>query len=109
MLESLTSQEEYLNYQKDPSDKNHTKLQQLIQSRRSDQYYFLPGTPFIEASVVNFQNQVTVEYDIITKWERIVLLDDPYAQSMLSSFIRFHNRIGSPDIDSAFVIENIDK
>ena len=46
-------------------------------------------------------------YDDLKSFKKIAKLDDPYAQSMISSFIRYYNRIGFPDIDSDYVIANL--
>jgi len=48
-----------------------------------------------------------VNYEELTTFTRVAKLDDPYAQSMIASFIRFYNRIGFPDIDADYVIQNI--
>jgi CheY-like chemotaxis protein len=72
-----------------------------------DRFFFLPSTPFIENLVIDFQLKTMIEYIELKSFRRIAKLDLPYAQSMISSFIRYYNRIGFPDIDSDYVIKNI--
>ena len=72
-----------------------------------DRYFFLPSTPFIENLVIDFQVKTMVDYDDLKSFQRIAKLDLPYAQSMISSFIRYYNRIGFPDIDSDYIIQNL--
>jgi len=72
-----------------------------------DRYFFLPSTPFIENLVIDFQIKTMVDYDDLKSFRRIAKLDLPYAQSMTSSFIRYYNRIGFPDIDSDYIIQNL--
>ena len=38
---------------------------------------------------------------------RIAKLDNPFAQSMTASFIRYYNRIGFPDIDVDYVLSKL--
>jgi hypothetical protein len=89
------------------NDKYKQALTELIESRKTDRYFFLPKTPFIENLYLDFQKKRMVEYDELTKFERIAKLDSPFAESMIASFIRYYNRIGFPDIDSEYVIQNM--
>lgn len=58
--------------------------------------------------VIDFQDKTTVDYSSLkADFERIAKLDSPFAQSMTSSFIRYYNRIGFPDIDTEYVINNL--
>ena len=84
-------------------------LKQLIQSSGNDRYFFLPSTPFIDNRVIDFQNKIMVVYeDLNLKFNRLAKLDDPYSQAMSTSFIRYYNRIGFPDLDAAYVLARID-
>lgn len=69
-----------------------------------DKYFFLPKTPFIDNRIVDFQRKHMVDYDDLKEYTRLVKLDAPFAESMVSSFIRYYNRIGFPDIDSDYLI-----
>lgn len=81
---------------------------QFLNSGKSDRFFFLPGTPFMSNRVIDFQDKITVDYSSLkTDFERIAKLDSPFAQSMTSSFIRYYNRIGFPDIDTDYVINHL--
>ena len=72
-----------------------------------DRFFFLPATPFIENMVIDFQDKLMIEYNGLKEFRRVAKLDLPYAQSMISSFIRYYNRIGFPDIDAEYVLTNL--
>jgi hypothetical protein len=88
-------------------DKNKDDFTRLIESRKGDRYFFLPGTPFLPNLLLDFQIKTMFDYEELKKFTRVAKLDDPYAQSMVASFIRYYNRIGFPDIDADYVIENL--
>lgn len=82
-------------------------LKELITSK-NDRYFFLPGTPFIEHRVIDFQDKIMVDYESLkTDFIRIAKLDSPFAQAMSTSFIRYYNRIGFPDIDVEYILTQI--
>lgn len=106
-LENIDQFKKYLNGQ---GKTNTNDLLRVIESRQSDRFFFLPETPFLSHSlVIDFQDKDIVSYEELSKFKRVARLDSPFAESMLSSFIRYYNRVGSPDIDSAFMLENINK
>lgn len=96
-------------YKKYESNKTKYKqgLTELIESRKGDRYFFLPSTPFIDNLFLDFQNKLMVSYEELGTFQRVAKLDAPFAQSMVSSFSRYYNRIGFPDIDSDYVIQNL--
>jgi hypothetical protein len=89
------------------NNKHRESLSSLIQSRRGDRYFFLPGTEFMESLVLDFQSNSVVDFEELKSMGRVAKLDSPFAQSMISSFVRYYNRIGFPDIDADFVIDEI--
>jgi hypothetical protein len=104
----LTECKEFKTYQQTQNNDNKSKLEKLINSGKSDRYFFLPKVPFIENRVIDFQLNNTISYDdLTTGFERIAKLDSPFAQSMTSSYIRYYNRIGFPDIDTEYVINHL--
>jgi len=112
---------DYVNYDslKKKSEKSAKEINQLSnyegkiktwmnnRGGEQDRYFFLPITPFIPNNVIDFQNKSMVSYGELKLHTRIAKLDAPFAQSMVSSFIRYYNRIGFPDIDSDYVIQNL--
>ena len=100
----LCDRDELKKYLEIRSKSNKNKLAELITSK-SDRYFFLPGTPFIRNRVVDFQNKKVIRYERLkSNFTIIAKLDNPFAQSMTASFIRYYNRIGFPDIDVEYVI-----
>jgi len=104
---------EKLKKQRDKLELNITNMKasfsQFLNSGKSDRFFFLPGTPFMSNRVIDFQDKTTADYSSLkTDFERIAKLDSPFAQSMTSSFIRYYNRIGFPDIDTDYVINHLE-
>lgn len=107
---------EELKNKQDKSEKENQQLSNLEGKLKTwmgnrggeqDRFFFLPATPFIENIVIDFQDKCMVDYDELKSYRRVAKLDLPYAQSMISSFIRYYNRIGFPDIDSDYVIMHL--
>lgn len=120
-LEETDEYKGYMKSKKDSDENNqnqelHKKLEnkicslkQFLNSSKSDRFFFLPGTPFIENRVIDFQKKTEVSYDSLrNSYERITKLDSPFAQSMTAQFIRYYNRIGFPDIDTDYVINGLE-
>lgn len=111
----LTITQEYSQYQIKFQQQNNAKdernkLSKVIESSKDERHFFLPGTPFIENRVVDFQDNMVVTYeDLTSKFTRLAKLDNPFAQSMTASFIRYYNRIGFPDIDTEYVIRKLEE
>ena len=103
----LSETKEYEKYQSKKDGKDEKgNLIRLIESRKGDRYFFLPQTPFIENRIIDFQSKQMVKYDdLVNNYTRVAKLDSPYAESMVSSFIRYYNRIGYPDIDSELILK----
>lgn len=94
-------------FQKYKNDKDKGPLSELIRSKQ-ERYFFLPGTPFIENMVVDFQDKIMVKYeDLCSNYNRIAKLDSPFAEAMTTRFIRYYNRVGYPDIDVDYIINNL--
>ncbi len=73
-----------------------------------DRYFFLPQTAFLKSSLVDFQQKLLVQYPGLSEdFEVIARLDDPFAQSLLSAFTRYYNRIGFPDLDVEYAFDKL--
>jgi len=103
----LKDTSEYKKFIESKSNTAAKELAKLIESRKSDRYFFLPRTPFIPNLILDFQNKVMFDYGELKSFSRVAKLDDPFAQSMVASFIRYYNRIGFPDIDADYIIQNL--
>lgn len=84
-------------------------LKSLMKNNKAgDRYFFLPMTPFLDASIIDFQQKKLVLYtELVNDFNRVARLDDPFAQSMVSSFTRYYNRIGFPDLDIDFTMNKL--
>lgn len=102
----LTQMPEYKKYEGN-KEKFKQSLSSLIESRKGDRYFFLPKTPFIENRVLDFQIKEMYDYEKLKDFSRITKLDSPFSEAAVSSFIRYYNRIGYPDIDSEHIIGNL--
>ena len=107
----LETKYEELNKTYKSYDNCKNNISSIIETRKSDRYFFLPKTPFIEENrVIDFQNKEMVSYESLSdpeNYERIAKLDSPFAESMVASFIRYYNRIGFPDIDTDYILNNL--
>ena len=107
----LETKYEKLNKTYKSYDNCKNNISSIIETRKSDRYFFLPKTPFIEENrVIDFQNKEMVSYESLSdpkNYERIAKLDSPFAESMVVSFIRYYNRIGFPDIDTDYILSNL--
>lgn len=104
----LTETEEYKKYKQNQNKDNTEKLRKMIDSGKSDRYFFLPQTPFIENRIIDFQNKEIVTYEqLCSEFERVAKLDNPYAQSMATTYTRYYNRIGFPDIDNEYIMSKL--
>ncbi len=106
---ALSETKEFKKYQENTSKNNKKELLKLIESRKTDRFFFLPGTVFIDNLLIDFQRTNMIKSEDLGQYENFAKLDYPFAESMLSSFIRYYNRIGFPDLDSELVLSQIDK
>jgi CheY-like chemotaxis protein len=103
----LSETQEFKHYLADKANPAKTdNIKKLIESRKGDRYFFIPKAPFIENSVLDFQELRIINHAQLADTKKIACLDSPYNQSMQSSFIRYYNRIGTPDIDADFILSN---
>ena len=103
----LTESVEYIAYKANANKDNMLKLEKLITSGKTDRYFFLPGTPFLENRYIDFQDKIMIDYADLKGFNRFAKLDNPFTEGMIASFIRYYNRIGYPDIDVEYVINNL--
>jgi len=103
----LKKTKEYQDYQKNKI-KYINELRKLIESRKSDRYFFLPKTHFIDNLVIDFQRIKSIALSELKNYEYVAKLDDPFSQSMIGYFIRYYNRIGTEDIDWKYILKDLD-
>ncbi|WP_264521144.1 hypothetical protein [Flavobacterium sp. N1994] len=106
-VKTIESNQIYLDYIGNKKPENLEKLKRLLSNNYSERYFYLPKTPFIGNSLIDFQEKIMVNYEELEKSFRFTKLDTPFAQSMITNFIRYYNRIGFPDIDKEYVISQL--
>ena len=96
---------DYVNYYTKRTGKS--KLLNLMHNKLP-RYHYLPGTSFISDLVIDFQKKKLISYDDLQKqFERIAILDSPFAESLLSRHIAYYSRIGTPDLDIDYIINDL--
>lgn len=96
----------YENYKSSKSASSQKELTRLI-NNNSSRYHFLPKTLFIPNLLMDFQNKMLISYDDLKGYSRLATLDSPFAESMLIRHISYYNRIGTPDIDIDYILDNL--
>lgn len=102
----LTSTREYSAYKQ--NQQHRGKLINLMGPNCGDRYFFLPGTPFIEDRIVDFQQKISIPFEKLEKFKRVARLDSPFAEACLAKFSRYSGRIGTPDLDTDLIMSNLD-
>lgn len=114
----LTQTNEYISWTKDPTGKQVEKLKDLIGDNRkplekgqkvqADRFKYLPGTFFLEDTVVDFQDIVTAPTAEVISLTRVACLDSPFAEALLGRFSRYFSRIGTPDVSKSAVFGRLE-
>jgi len=79
-----------------------------LMGTKNERHFFLPQTPFIEASLVDFQYKDTVAYkDLEANFEIIASLDDPISQAVIAKYTRYYSRVGFRDLDIPYSFSKI--
>lgn len=83
----------------------------LIKNKRykaqSGRYHYLPAALSLPGLIVDFQQlfmMPTRELDNSDNMVRIASLDSPYSESLLSDFAQYFGRLGTPDLDVDYII-----
>lgn len=108
----LTQTPEYQTWAKSTQELNPKKaLEALIGDNRNkvqpERYKYLPGTFFINDSVVDFQDVLTITPADALQLKRLACLDSPFAEALLGRFTRYFGRLGTPNIDKAVVMSRL--
>jgi hypothetical protein len=84
------------------------RLKDKMRPGRNERYFFLPPAPFIDALLIDFQNKISVTYEVLEiQYETIASLDDPIAQAVLTSYTRYQSSVGYPDLDIDYTFDRI--
>lgn len=91
-------------------EKSKAKIKEWMRNNQGgkDRFFFLPETAFIDSRLIDFQHKVLTEFSTLQdEFEVVARLDDPFAQSVSSSFTRYYNRIGFPDLDVDYEFDQL--
>ena len=102
----LKNTKEYESFKISKSNNKRWELKEVIASKK-DRYFFLPKTPFMDHSVIDFQDMIVIPTSELGQYEKVAKIDNPFAEAVLSKFIRYYNRVGFPDINSDHIIDNL--
>lgn len=112
----LEKQPEYTKWYQDQQAKNPGKLlKSLLTNNRKepgyqpDRYYYLPGVFVLPHLIVDFQQLTAMSRDQLNGdvFERVASLDNPFAEEVMSRFIRYFGRLGTPDLDIDGVLSKL--
>ena len=85
-----------------------TSIKAWLKPGKNERFFFLPKTPFIPATLIDFQHKLSVSYeDFVGGYDTIASLDDPIAQSVLSNHARYYSRIGYQDLDIEYAFKQL--
>lgn len=74
---------------------------------QAERYHFLPGALSLPDLLADFQRLQTLERASFDQLQRIASLDSPYAEAVVTRFLRYYSRLGTPDVDVAPTIERL--
>lgn len=105
----LSDQKEYKDWLDDT--KNEGKLKSLLKNSRqgmpSDRYHFLPSALDIPGLILDFQDTYTISLTALTPLKRLASLDSPFAEALLSRFVRYMGRLGTPDLNVVEIVQTL--
>lgn len=105
--ERLVDREEFKNWSQKKDASAIQRLESLIGDGRGDRFKFLPRAFFIPDLVVDFQQLRTLGFESLKNFKQVATLDSPFAESVVARFSRYFNRLGTPDLDKAVVINRL--
>lgn len=84
-----------------------TKLLQNNADENRDRFFLLPKTNFINNTIIDFLKIKIVNESDLEEFEKVARLDSPFAESVLSRFAKYYNRIGVPDLKAEDLLSDI--
>jgi len=66
---------------------------------QDDRELYLPGALSVPELVADLQRLVNVPVGRLTEMDRVASLDSPFAEALISRFVRYFGRVGTPDLD----------
>jgi hypothetical protein len=93
-----------------PSSNKQKRIERLVKNTREetpDRYHFLPGVWDIPDLVVDFQKLEHVPLGDVKLLSCLATLASPFAEAFGSRFQRYVGRVGTPDLDVAVVLAQL--
>lgn len=94
----FTERKEYRQWLGNPSEKQDA-LDQLMKNNKGERYHFLPGAIALPSLIADFHNVKSTGLADLSKMKRIASMDSPYREYLMSRYVRYVGRIGTPDLD----------
>lgn len=104
----LTAFSEYETWIGKPDEKS---IRSLIGNNRAgeqpERWFFLPSGVEFPDMLIDFQHLRTVSAEELAAMTVFANIDSPFVESLISKFIRFYARVGTPDLDAEMVLSRI--
>lgn len=103
---------EYKNYKESRSSGQKKELIKLLENNANenrDRFFLLPKTNFIDNTIIDFMKIKIIKEIELNGYNKIAELDSPFAESVLSRFVNYYNRIGVPDLKSDDLLNEINR
>lgn len=82
-------------------------LKDILENKKP-RHHFLPATFFLpEDSVVDFQSLQHLSVESLGQLRLITSLDNPFAEALVSRFIQYYGRLGTPDLDTNPILTRV--
>lgn len=94
----LTSCPECQQWGQNRESKNKKRALEDLFANRKDRHHFLPGVLSMPHLLVDFQNVKSIALSDLRGLTRVTSLDSPYREHLLSRFVRYMGRLGTPDL-----------
>jgi hypothetical protein len=97
----------------DNSQKNQKRVKMLIANNRDsnlgspDRFHFLPGICDVPGLVIDFQALEDIPLADARSLECAASLASPFAEHLASRFLRYIGRLGTPDVDSDLIVNQL--
>ena len=105
--ERLVDRDEFKKWLEKKDGASTQRLDQIFEDKRGDRFKFLPRAFFVPDLVVDFQQLRSLGIESMKNFKQVATLDSPFAESVMARFSRYFNRLGTPDIDKAVIINRL--